>query len=116
MVTTQLRHWLRTRSASPRRVRSERRRCLEVESLDVRIAPALTVTTSGTVLSIISDNQADVASVKILGSDFSKVVLGVFNNSTGSGAPIATPELLNPHGQVPILALASIQFIGNGGA
>src|SRR5438094_9192996 len=105
----------RRHHAVPRHQRPPLRCRLEIEALDQRITPAVTVVPSSSTLSIIGDNSPDVVSVRILGVDSSTLVLAVFNNSTGTGAPIATPVLTSPVPQIPILSLATIQFSGNGG-
>jgi hypothetical protein len=111
-----LRHRGRRRSSSRCGVLPRHRRP-EIEALDPRIAPALTITPSGNVLSIVSDDAPDVASVRILGlANQSTLVLGVFNSANGSGAPISAPILTSPGPTIPILAIASIRFTGNGGA
>src|SRR5262249_6520708 len=68
-------------------------------------------------LLIISDDNFDVASVRILSQPSStSVVLGVFeDNTSGTGTPISTPTLTSVQPQIPILASGSIRFIGNGG-
>src|SRR5581483_3391430 len=103
------------KSPSPRRTRLQRR-LLQIEPLDARIAPALTVVPSGSVLSIISDAGSDVASVRFLGlTNISTAVVAVFNNSTGTGAPIAAPVLTSPTSTIPILSVAAISFVGGAG-